>query len=387
MPEKTVFGTVARGAPIAGAKVTVKEATGSSTTTTTLDNGEYAIDGNITVPFLVKVDLPKGGALFSIGYETGVVNIHPLTQLILKVGYKATGKTIDAGFNDFIKNPPPAAAHIKKMAKIVISSISEKVASHAINPDSFDLMTTPFEANNAGFDAVLDDIVVGSDGSITMINQGVEQVIMLTPDPATGRVSVDSLIGGVLTNREVITIAIVSPVMDTAFPSHEMLPPPEIDDPLGLLPPPPVLDCPSVYEPVCGNDGISYENACNAERSGMPIIHDGVCDENSAPPPIVDPFENSPDSSLPPIVTDLIGDNKSPEAPYVDQTVTPSPDDPLPLTDPDCPSSNIFCIQIYDPVCGVDGKTYGNACEAMSACVSLAYLGECNPGNREETGE
>ncbi|KPA14763.1 secreted protein containing Proteinase inhibitor I1, Kazal domain protein [Candidatus Magnetomorum sp. HK-1] len=42
-----------------------------------------------------------------------------------------------------------------------------------------------------------------------------------------------------------------------------------------------------------------------------------------------------------------------------------------------CQSRPITCMMLFDPVCGCDGRTYNNACEAALAGVNVAFRGRC----------
>ncbi len=44
-----------------------------------------------------------------------------------------------------------------------------------------------------------------------------------------------------------------------------------------------------------------------------------------------------------------------------------------------CMKRPVVCWDSYEPVCGCDGVTYGNECEAAAEGVNIRYWGQCHP--------
>ena len=168
----TLSGVVAKGLAVTSATVTIKGKDGGTVTAEPTDtNGKYTADvSSLTPPFLLKVSTgATTPPLYSVATASGTANITPITDMIIRNWYKVDGQDIDAVFAaGAVVAKSPTAAEITAIEHTVRQILAGTMAGAGV-ASSFNLLTTPFDANHAGFDLVLDNVqVTRASGSVTV---------------------------------------------------------------------------------------------------------------------------------------------------------------------------------------------------------------------------
>jgi hypothetical protein len=129
--------------------------------------------------------------------------------------------------------------------------------------------------------------------------------------------------------------------------------------------------CTKIFAPVCGCDGKTYGNDCERAAAGVSKGHDGAC----APDRVeVGEGESCLGSTPPPIQVCRTGLFCMPRSGGCHLADVPGI----------CETTPTACTKIFAPVCGCDGKTYGNDCLRRAARVALDHEGTCAPSGGPE---
>jgi hypothetical protein len=122
--------------------------------------------------------------------------------------------------------------------------------------------------------------------------------------------------------------------------------------------------CDTQYDPVCGCDGNTHSNECAAHAKGVSVLARGECKPTQ-------PGRTCGGIAALDCDDGEFCNYEPPLGQGCDGTIADAAGQ--------CQATPQACTLQYDPVCGCDGNTYGNACAAHSAGISVAGRGECVP--------
>lgn len=158
----TVMGTVAVGRAWPASLVTLEDARGHRLVTLTDRNGRYQLPvSGLAAPFLLRASDGAGGrTLFGFAAGEGVANIDPYTDLMARAWYRAQGLSMERAFADPAAHPAPDARALAGLNRALVDFLAGALASQGVDAARFNLISTPFTADSAGFDSVLDHTTI-----------------------------------------------------------------------------------------------------------------------------------------------------------------------------------------------------------------------------------
>jgi len=228
---ETLSGTAATGAAIAGNTVTIKDFQDISVTGSTDAAGKFSIElsNDMQPPFLLRIPVGTGGYLYSIidTIGSGTANIHPYSDLVVRSLFKADNIDLDTVFDTLSQNGPSLLSmdEINVTKQAVKNIIGLPLKTHGIIADNFDLISTVFDANGSGFDALLDNSSFADQEGDTQIivtdtASSIIQTSILSIDSTSGSMTITTQVtDGVSTSTNYATAIIVLPegnAVDTA---------------------------------------------------------------------------------------------------------------------------------------------------------------------------
>ncbi len=204
----TLSGTAATGKAIPNTTVIIRgRGVNDSATATTDANGKYTKDvSGFTPPYVLKV-AHAGTYLYSVATTTGTANIHPYTDMIVRNAFKGADPDTAS---------VPTSAEINASETSVRHNVLATSLANSGAGSTFNLLTTPFDANGNGFDNVLDNTRVTIAGNSVTVT-ATDPVTGGTSTLATGNLTTTNLIPADTTNPSDPTGLTASPATTTSI--------------------------------------------------------------------------------------------------------------------------------------------------------------------------